>query len=154
MRAVFFAMALALAVPAWASPASAGHDTAEPAPANGPFRAKLQMNAIAARAASQKLAALAKQPPPAKLSKVELRLYAAHTKWLNDSAARLASVHARMEQVLAKGDRAPITEVATMNMELVNARDAFEAEARRFNGLPKAARARHASALAAIHEAK
>jgi hypothetical protein len=147
-------MALAIAIPAWASPASAGHESAEAAPSNGPFRAKLQMNAIAARAASQKLAALAKQPAPPKLSKVELRLYAAHTKWLNDSAARLASVHARMEQVLAKGDHAPITEVATMNMELVNARDAFEAEARRFNGLAKSARPRHASALVAVRDAK
>ena len=91
---------------------------------------------------------------PAKLSKTEAKLYAEHTKWLSESAARLAGVHAKMEQVLAKGDKAPITEVATTNMELVNARDAIEADAKRFIGLAKAAKPRHASALSAVRSEK
>lgn len=149
MRALFVAFALLAAVPTWATPAAAESETEAP-PSAAPFRAKLEMNATAARRASQKLAALAKQPAPAKLSRAEARLYAEHTKWLAGSAARLASVHARMEQVLAKGNRAPITEVATTNMELSNACDAIEAEAKRFNALPKPARSRHASALSAL----
>jgi hypothetical protein len=150
MRGVFVAVALMMAVPAWAPPAIAAHEAAEPKPSNAPFRLVLQNNAGAARRASQKLAALAKQPAPAKLSTAERRLYADHTKWLNDASVRLAGIHARMEQVLAKGEKAPITEVATTNMELVNARDAIEAEAKRFNGLAKPAKGRHASALAAV----
>lgn len=154
MRPLFVAFALIVAVPAWATPASADGEMGEAAPSAAPFRAKLEMNAAAARRASQKLAALARQPAPAHLSKSEARLYAEHTKWLSGSAARLASVHAKMEQVLAKGNRAPITEVATTNMELSNTRDAIEAEAKRFNGLAKSARPRHASALTAVRESK
>lgn len=155
MRPFFLAIAVLVAVPAWAAPATArGHDTGEVAPSNGAFRVALISNAAAARRASQKLATLARQPAPAKLSKPELRLYAEHTKYLSESAARLASVHAKMEQVLAKGDKAPITEVATTNMELVNARDAIEADGKRFAGLAKPAKPRHVSAMSAVRSEK
>ncbi|MFO0739479.1 MAG: hypothetical protein U0270_26510 [Labilithrix sp.] len=155
MRALSLAFALIVAAPVWASPAAAGSDRAEPAPSNAPFRVMLVSNSAAAQRAAAKLSALARQPAPAKLSKADLRLYSEHTKWLAESAARLASIHGHMEQVLAKGDKAPITEVATTNMELVNARDAIEAEAKRFNGLSKTpARSRHVSALIALRADK
>lgn len=150
MRSIFLALALVVAVPAWAIPAAARNAVAEAAPSNAAFRVVLASNAAAAQRASVKLTALAKQPAPKKLSKAERHLYTEHTKWLTDSAARLAAVHSHMRQVLAKGEKAPITEVATANMELVNARDAIEAEAKRFNGLAKAAKARHESALLAV----
>lgn len=121
---------------------------------NAPFRAKLVTNAAVARRAATTFASIAKQPAPASLSAADKKRYADHSKWLTDSAARLNAVHERMQLVLAKGDKSPVTEVATTNMEFVNLRDAIEAESKRFASLPKAASSRHTTAMSAVRAEK
>lgn len=130
------AIALFVAAPVMSAPAFAG-ETSEQAAASAPFRLKLAENAVVARRASGRLAALAKQPAPAKMTASGRRLYAEQSKWLSDSSGKLASVHARMEQVLAKGDHAGVTEIATTSMELVNLRDQITAESKRFSSLKR-----------------
>jgi hypothetical protein len=148
MRRLVVILALALAAPVWAAPAMADDVPAS----NGPFRAKLVDNAALARRASAKLAQIAHQPAPKKLSKADQRAYAQQTKWLEGSAARLASMHAKMEAILAKGERAGITEVATTNMEFVNVRDEIEAEGKRIS--TTAARPRLAAAITVVRADK
>jgi hypothetical protein len=125
-------------------------DDAAAIASNAPFRAKLIDNAALARRASAKLAHIAHQPAPKKLSKADQRAYAQQTKWLEGSAARLASMHAKMEAILAKGDRAGITEVATTNMEFVTIRDEIEAEGKRIAG----ARPRFTAAITVVRADK
>lgn len=144
MRAILVAIALFVTVPVMSAPAFAG-ETSEVA-TNAAFRLKLVENAASARRASGRLAILAKQPAPAKMSASDRRLYGEQSKWLSDSAGKLASVHARMSQVLAKGDRAGVTEIATTSMELVTLRDQITAESKRFKSLK-----RNASAVSALH---
>ncbi|MBX3233217.1 MAG: hypothetical protein KIT84_20710 [Labilithrix sp.] len=144
------ALTLLVATPAWAYPRVATETTTAE---NAPFRAKLILNASIARRAATTLRSIAKQQAPAKLSATEKKRFAEHSKWLSDSAAKMEAVHERMQKVLAKGDKAPATEIATMSMEFVNLRDAIEAEARRFADLKPAA-ARHAAAMNAVRAEK
>lgn len=157
MRAVLVVLSLFIATPVMAYPrvyARSDKTEAPTPPANAPFRAKLVGNAKVAQHAASTLASVAKQPAPASLSAADKKRYSEHSKWLADSAARLSVVHERMQKVLAKGDKAPATEVATMSMEFVNVRDALELEARRFADLAKPARARHATAMTAVRADK
>jgi hypothetical protein len=122
-------------------------------PTNAPFRAKLVSNAALVRRAASTFSTVAKQPAPPKLSGDQRKLYDEHTKWLADGASRLGTLHTQMETVLAKGTKAPATELAQMNMQFLTLREAIEAESRRFNELA-AARARHAAAMNAIRAEK
>ena len=119
-----------------------------------PFRAKLVSNAALVRRAASTFSMAARQPAPAKLSGDQRKLYDEHTKWLADGANRLGALHTQMEGVLAKGLKAPVTELAQMNMQFLTLRESIEAESRRFNELVPAARPRHATAMTAIRADK
>jgi hypothetical protein len=123
-------------------------------PSNAPFRAKLVSNAALVRRAASTFSSVAKQPAPPKLSGDQKKLYDEHTKWLADGASRLGVLHTQMDAVLAKGTKAPATELAQMNMQFLTLRESIEAESRRFTELVAAARARHAAAMTAIRADK
>lgn len=119
---------------------------------NAPFRAKLVTNAAIVRRAAGSFASAAKQPAPPKLTADQRRLYNEHTKWLNDSAARLNALHTQMDAVLSKGAHAAATELAQTNMQFVTLCETFESESQRFTSLT-AARARHAAAMSSLRGA-
>ena len=119
---------------------------------NVPFRAKLVSNVVIVRWVAGLFASAAKQPAPPKLTADQRRLYNEHTKWLNDSAARLNALHTQMDAVLSKGAHAAATELAQTNMQFVTLCETFESESQRFTSLT-AARARHAAAMSSLRGA-
>jgi hypothetical protein len=121
---------------------------------NAPFRAKLVTNAVLVQRAAGSFSSAAKQPAPPKLSADQRKLYAEHTKWLEANATKLSTLHSQMDVVLAKGSKAPATELALMNMQFVTLCEAIELESRRFAELAVAARNRHTVAMSAIRNQK
>jgi hypothetical protein len=148
--AIGLVAAVATAVPARAEDPQPAASSAQAAP----FRAKLVSNVARARKAATAFASVAKQPPPKNLAPADRKLYEEQSRWLAEAAARFTAVRTQMDAVLAKGQKAPATEIAQMSMQLLQLEDAVVAESRRFDKLSAQARARHEAPLKAMRDEK
>ena len=125
-------------------------EATSPSTSTAPFRAKLVSNAALVRRAASTFSNAAHQPAPAKLSTEQRKRNNEHTRWLTGGATRLGALQLQMDVVLAKGLKAPATELAQTNMSYLTLRETLESESRRLGELMPAARARHALAMTAI----
>ena len=116
-----------------------------------PFRAKLAMNMVVAKKAASSLATIAKQTPPKGLNADQRRAWDDQSKALAGAATRFSQLKARMDVVLAKGQNAPPSELAQVNLELVSVQQETEQSSGRFDAVSTPAHARHVAVVKAIH---
>ena len=113
-----------------------------------PFRAKVVANVALAKRGSTSLSSIAKQAPPKTLSADERKAWTEQSKVLASGASRLAALKLRMDAVLSKS-KAPASELAQVNLELVNAQQEIE-KASSSQATGAATKARHDAAMKAL----